>query len=117
MKKLLAAICLLTLIVALCACTPDGGELREAYKGGGYDFQPFDVTLTGAQEYELADGFSVVKDANISPKVAYVLLFATLGEARGYVEDHAADEDKPNMARAGRLVVYGSEEAVAIAVA
>ena len=116
MKKLLAAICLLALIVALCACTPDGGELREAYKGSGYDFQPFDITGAGVEEYEVSDFFSAVKNANSRPVVVYVLCFATLGEARAYTDEHVGDNDKANLSRRGRLVAYGDAEGVEIAV-
>lgn len=116
MKKGLVCICLvLVCVCALCACTPDAGELREAYKGAGYDFQPFEPQTAGAEDYELIDSFSAVKGANGELAIAYVLLFATLGEARDFEKDHAADADKAGLTRIGKIIVYGSEQAVQIA--
>ncbi len=118
MKKFAAvfAVLICVIVLVLAACTPDGGELREAFKGEGYDFQPFDITLAQAEEYELSDYFSAVKDANSYPKTVCVLVFSTLGEARRYAEEHASQEDMPNLSRAGRLVAFGASEAVDIAV-
>ncbi len=116
-KKVFLALCISILVFsAFAACTPDGGELREEYKGAGYDFQPFDITGAGVEEYEVSDFFSAVKNANSRPVVVYVLCFATLGEARAYTDEHVGDNDKANLSRRGRLVAYGDAEGVEIAV-
>ncbi|HIY98602.1 MAG TPA: hypothetical protein H9677_04385 [Firmicutes bacterium] len=115
-KKVVFIAALICVALLLAACTPDGGELREAYKGAGYDFQPFDISAAHVEEYELSDYFSAVKGANSDPKTVYVLFFATLGEARRYVEEHSGSGNMPNLSRSGRLVAFGAAEAVSIAV-
>ena len=115
-KKVVFVALLICAAFVLAACTPDGGELREEFKGAGYEFQPFDITEAHVEEYEVSDYFSAIKGANSRPKAVYVLFFSTLGEARRYVEEHAFQEDMPNLSRAGRLVAFGASEAVDIAV-
>ncbi len=113
-KKVVFVALLICAAFVLAACTPDGGELREEFKGAGYEFQPFDITEAHVEEYEVSDYFSAIKGANSRPKAVYVLFFSTLGEARRYAEEHSAD--MPNLARTGRLVAFGDREAVDIAV-
>lgn len=116
-RRFVISVCVLVVIVmtaaSLVACATEESALKEKYEQAGFAAQSFPFVQAEADK-ELVDfAYHGIKNANSSNiQQIFVITFKTIDSAKKYYDEHCGDDDKPNMTRYTRAVVYGSSEAV-----
>lgn len=111
MIAMTAAVILLT----FASCATEESALKEKYEQAGFDVQSFPFASASVDKEQVDFAYHGLKNANSSSaEQVFVITFNNIDDARAYYDAHVGDEDKPNMIRQGRAVVYGSEDAVAM---